>query len=262
MNNINNNNDNDEINLIDQFEVRNEAEYYICPICHRICHEVVQILTDGCGHIFCSGCIQEYINHRVVVVGGTITCPVCRREIENRESDIRVDSRTQREINQLRIKCQFRSDGCNWIGPYSEYDHHIHNDCEALRNPLEIDMRTVKQQLAELKLQYDGRLHQQANQIDQLQQQLTGLETQRQQRQQLKRQQQKANLIRFCKFIAAPVIGMLACVLSLAISHLSKPTIAANINSSSPSSSSSSSSNYISIPLESIKFSNQFVKKM
>ncbi|KAM7254692.1 hypothetical protein ACFE04_019933 [Oxalis oulophora] len=56
---------------------RNRASICICSICLNALLRVVSIVSVGCGHVFCSGCIHRALQ-------GQRKCPICRSPIDVR----------------------------------------------------------------------------------------------------------------------------------------------------------------------------------
>ena len=86
-----------------------------CPLCLDVLTE--PYLTD-CGHHFCNHCLTPLIANKE-------PCPVCR------ETDYEVmrNLAVERQINNLKVYCSFREQGCKWIGTRKELKEHVKSVC-------------------------------------------------------------------------------------------------------------------------------------
>ncbi|ETO36808.1 tumor necrosis factor receptor-associated factor 6-like protein [Reticulomyxa filosa] len=85
-------------------EDHDKASKFRCAICTCIAREPTE--TQPCGHLFCKDCLSSYLSHNQSV------CPNCRSEIQSKNASGFI----KREILQLRVKCNNRESGCEWIG--------------------------------------------------------------------------------------------------------------------------------------------------
>ena len=97
--------------------LQDPPQKFICSICTQLVKD--PHLTACCGHEFCEGCLKEWEKKSV-----TRSCPHCR----NAEFVHILDKQTQREINQLKVYCPKRSNGCVWEGQLSQMKSH-ESDC-------------------------------------------------------------------------------------------------------------------------------------
>lgn len=84
----------------------------------QICRDVADapVVTDVCGHLFCSDCINRSLAEKAV-------CPMDRRPLA--PSDLRKDVRSQRRIHSLACKCHNHTTGCAWTGTIGDISHHL-----------------------------------------------------------------------------------------------------------------------------------------
>ena len=90
------------------------VERYLCPICQEILYEPVQ---TSCGHLFCGRCLKKVRSKN---------CPSCRVEFEE---EPRRDKFNEREIRNLKVKCQNSSRGCEWEGELGNVESHQNGVC-------------------------------------------------------------------------------------------------------------------------------------
>jgi len=83
-----------------------------CPICLRVLQD--PFLTECCGHHFCNACVKS-------ILQSSSECPVCKAQPVYGI----VDKRFKRELNDAKIYCSLRSQGCEWTGPLSDLTTHL-----------------------------------------------------------------------------------------------------------------------------------------
>ena len=83
-----------------------------CPICLLVLREPHQITC--CGYSFCGACVK-------LVQGDNKCCPTCN------EIDYAVfpDKRLKRSLNDFRVYCSNKEEGCEWAGELGELDRHL-----------------------------------------------------------------------------------------------------------------------------------------
>ena len=83
-----------------------------CSVCLMTLKE--PYLTSCCGYSFCRRCIE-------CVRSTDSTCPLCN------ESDFQTfpNKGLQRSLLQFRVYCQFKKDGCGWIGELGKLERHL-----------------------------------------------------------------------------------------------------------------------------------------
>ncbi|CAH8292435.1 unnamed protein product [Schistosoma turkestanicum] len=123
-NNNSNNNDNDD-SLSNDIQpggypeelfidlLNSEKEDYLCTICFLILKDPYQCQNQ---HKFCYGCIYTWSTGPTA---GHDTCPVCRCDgLYAKNFDL------NEQMNAKHVQCL--TDGCNWMGLLSAYQHHEH----------------------------------------------------------------------------------------------------------------------------------------
>ena len=89
-----------------------------CPICFELLTEPYQIVK--CGHHVCQQC------HTQLLTNGKKECPVCREP--DALSSAHLDKFFQREINDLKVRCQHHKEGCEWTGELRDLQSHLDPD--------------------------------------------------------------------------------------------------------------------------------------
>ena len=96
------------------------SDDHLCPICTEPLME--PYLTD-CGHHFCYTCRGR------LLASGTMQCPQCREP--DVLKDARLNKHLQRQVNGLKVRCQYHEVGCEWVGELLYLQEHL--DPEARR---------------------------------------------------------------------------------------------------------------------------------
>ena len=83
-----------------------------CPVCLLVLREPHQVTC--CGYSFCATCVKRVQNDKK-------SCPTCN------EADFTVfpDKRLKRSLNEYRVYCCQRGEGCDWVGELGELDRHL-----------------------------------------------------------------------------------------------------------------------------------------
>ena len=83
-----------------------------CPVCLLVLREPHQVTC--CGYSFCATCVKRVQEDKK-------PCPTCN------EADFTVfpDKRLKRSLNEYRVYCCQRGEGCNWVGELGELDRHL-----------------------------------------------------------------------------------------------------------------------------------------
>ena len=89
-----------------------------CPICFELLTEPYQIVK--CGHHVCQQC------HTQLLTNGKKECPICRGP--DALSSAHLDKFLQREINDLKVRCQHLKEGCEWTGEVRDLQSHLDLD--------------------------------------------------------------------------------------------------------------------------------------
>ena len=84
---------------------------YLCPICLSLAKE--PFLIPCCGQHFCKMCAERLKRD------GT-TCPMCKAV----DFSPVKDKFFERKVNELKVKCPAREDGCSWTGEYGQLPAH------------------------------------------------------------------------------------------------------------------------------------------
>ena len=83
-----------------------------CPICHLLLHDPYQVTC--CGTNFCHTCIQR-------LQADNSSCATCRED----NFEVFPNKGLKRSLNQLRVYCTYRKNGCQWRGELGELDSHL-----------------------------------------------------------------------------------------------------------------------------------------
>ena len=83
-----------------------------CPVCLLVLREPHQVTC--CGYSFCATCVKRVQEDKKC-------CPTCN------ETDFNVfpDKRLKRSLNEYRVYCCLRGEGCDWVGELGELDRHL-----------------------------------------------------------------------------------------------------------------------------------------
>ena len=104
---------------LEKFQNSNSIdEELICSICLGVFENPLEI--NSCQHIFCSICILESIQK------GNNHCPIDRQLIND---DLREPRLIKRIIENLKIKCDYTTEGCQSIVKIESLSRH-HDQCE------------------------------------------------------------------------------------------------------------------------------------
>ena len=87
----------------------------VCQICGGLLDEPQQVIC--CGHDVCKTCLNSWLERNN-------TCPFCRKP----EPAYYPDMRNDRAVKNLRGKCPFVAQGCNWQGELRNLPVHL-RDC-------------------------------------------------------------------------------------------------------------------------------------
>lgn len=90
---------------------------YICSICTHLARD--PHLTACCGHEFCEDCLQKWEK-----TSSAVSCPHCR---ESNYVHI-LDKQAKREIEEMKVACPKRAQGCTWEGELGTVKSHV-KDC-------------------------------------------------------------------------------------------------------------------------------------
>ena len=99
------------------------AEYHFVtePLKNRFCPVCFELLIDpflnDCGHHLCRQCRTQ------LLADGKKECPECREP--NVLPSARLNKFLQREINDLKVRCQHHREGCRWTGEVRDLQSHL-----------------------------------------------------------------------------------------------------------------------------------------
>jgi hypothetical protein len=102
-----------------RFVEENISQEFICGICHGVLEE--PLMTSDCQHLFCQKCIRDCLKQQAI-------CPLDRTKISlsRLEEPVRI---IKNLLKQLKIKCDFESEGCKQVINLGELETHCKN-CE------------------------------------------------------------------------------------------------------------------------------------
>jgi hypothetical protein len=103
--------------------IEEAPEYMKCSIIYCNVFAAPQLLTC-CGKNVCKRCIDSYIQSQRTGTEHKPSCPHCRKE------GFRLIPNTALElsINQLKVECPYRKNGCGWSGALKHGKLHL-NEC-------------------------------------------------------------------------------------------------------------------------------------
>ena len=105
--------DQDHVELDFEFvETPPKSLQHECPICLHVLNDPHQITC--CGYSFCKTCI-----HRVK--DADKACPTCNGDV----FEIFPNKGLQRSLNEFRVYCPNKKDGCEWAGELGELKRHL-----------------------------------------------------------------------------------------------------------------------------------------
>ena len=96
------------------------ADRFVCRVCTKILHD--PHLAVCCGQHFCESCLNEWFRKQ----RGKQSCPSCGTEGDTFNHVINKGLKS--EVNQLKIRCTNRRQGCNWIGELGRLKTHLDSD--------------------------------------------------------------------------------------------------------------------------------------
>ncbi|XP_047143631.2 TNF receptor-associated factor 6-A [Hydra vulgaris] len=102
---------------------------YECPVCKTALRR--PILTM-CGHRLCFSCLEEIRKRN----NGVLMCPLDKTVLNSEE--IFPDKFTEREILQLKVKCDNFSKSCQWTGELKSIDETFEMIGNSRRSSLKI----------------------------------------------------------------------------------------------------------------------------
>ena len=99
----------------DTFEFVDEPDSdYFCPVCQDLLTEPFQL---ECGHQLCRICRDRLLSYNKT------ECPTCRDS--DALSNAHFDKFLRRKVSSVRIHCQHRKQGCEWVGEVRDFQYHL-----------------------------------------------------------------------------------------------------------------------------------------
>lgn len=97
------------------------SEHLLCSICHSPYNEPVSL---PCSHIFCKSCITQSLMINP-------SCPIDRKPFSNWSSQILVPANSviRNILDDLKVYCPNRKNGCDMIISRSFVKSHVNDDC-------------------------------------------------------------------------------------------------------------------------------------
>ena len=86
-------------------DARNVLAGLRCAICHDVF--VDPVCGVDCQHVFCSSCIDRALTRQS-------QCPLCRLALD--PTQLRQSQPIQALVNDLEVRCDYRTSGCGWTG--------------------------------------------------------------------------------------------------------------------------------------------------
>lgn len=109
----------------------------LCGICKTPFHK--PLTTKACGHTFCEACLYQALEEARGRSRNRAPCPLCRTELNvggdrGARRVVRVVELSA-QLDRLEVKCPNDTQLCKWIGPRSNAEAHVHNDCDCTLCP-------------------------------------------------------------------------------------------------------------------------------
>ena len=92
----------------DFYDLPPKAVQCDCPVCMLVLRDPHQV--SCCGYSYCRSCVER-VN----------TCPTCNA----RHFDVFRDKRLKRSLNDFRVFCVHKSEGCEWVDELGQLDNHL-----------------------------------------------------------------------------------------------------------------------------------------
>ena len=99
-------------------EDKKQAEMFVCPICHRLIHNIT---SDTLGHLFCYNCLSSYLEQNI----NNRKCPIGQEEII--KSKITRVKNFDGILGNIKLKCPNKN--CPWTGNISQLPSHLQETC-------------------------------------------------------------------------------------------------------------------------------------
>ncbi len=97
-------------------ELKNSSSLsiYKCPICLLVMKEPYHLVTCPCGANFCRTCIEPVYSKKP-------SCPVCSSDCKSITPNVYL----KLQIENERVFCKHRKDGCTWEGDLRNFESHL-----------------------------------------------------------------------------------------------------------------------------------------
>jgi len=95
------------------------SDHLKCAICTHVLKDPIQIMR--CGHRYCSICFNQILTYSQHLKSPLI-CPVDREEVDT--TKVFDDVGAARMVGDLKVKCSFHQDGCQWVGELRSLETH------------------------------------------------------------------------------------------------------------------------------------------
>ncbi len=89
---------------------------YECLLCLHVTRE--PSLTSCCGQHFCQACIQKILTDNK-------PCPFCKGD----SFMTLLDKKQRRRVLDLKVFCDKKANGCDWVGGLGEIEQHLSEKC-------------------------------------------------------------------------------------------------------------------------------------
>ena len=121
-----------------QCQFVDSVEDYECPLCLHVTREPV--LTSCCGQHFCQVCVSK-------ILIDNKPCPYCK----STGFSIFFDKKQKRRVLALKVHCDKRAEGCQWVGNLGELENHLGENCRFIEVncPNKCRLAILRQLLAE-----------------------------------------------------------------------------------------------------------------
>ena len=100
-----------------QCQFVDSVEDYECLLCLHVTRE--PFLTSCCGQHFCQVCINRILTDNK-------PCPFCK----STDFSTLLDKKQRRKILGLKVYCDKKAEGCQWVGGLGELEQHLSENCQ------------------------------------------------------------------------------------------------------------------------------------
>ena len=100
-----------------QCQFVDRVDDYECPLCLHVTRE--PFLTSCCGQHFCQVCISRILTDKK-------PCPFCK----NTSFSTFLDKKQKRRVLDLKVYCNKKTQGCQWMGGVGELGEHLVKKCQ------------------------------------------------------------------------------------------------------------------------------------